>query len=369
MTSYNREALLKVIQEVSPAIGKSEFIIERSHIWFSGGNLYAFDGGLGIRVALPAASDWACGVAGRVLLNLLRISGQDTVSLDLVDLDLVLTMGKSSVKLASLDIGRRPWPFPAKITGGTIVELTEEFMEAFKKASLVKTTNPDYTIQYGVVLASDGDDTLVFGTDKKALVRVIVHQNITAQSPILLPWAFIKTVREIATTPAKLHILPDCLMLECGATQICSSRLTYPEDADLFGVLESHLPAEDDLFTPIPTGFKPVLDRANILGGEADLNIEVKGKNITVRGSWAVGSILDTLPIEQTMRAVGCFTANYILKGLEYASRFFASSRSLVLSDDMGDFIYVVGAKQSSTTTPHSSEEVKKSSKRRYNSK
>lgn len=349
MTDYNREALLKVLQDVSPAIAKSELVRERTHLWFSGGFVYAFDGGLGIRVPMPAAPAWECGVSGRVLLNLLRTSGQDKVFLDLDGMDLVLQMGKSKVRLASLDAGRRPWSFPDKIKGGEVLELTPELMEAFKKASLVRTANPDYTIQYGVVLISEAGETLLIATDKRSLVQVTVQQDSKLKNPVLLPWLFVKAIRDLVTVPAKLHIMSDCLMVESNGVQICSSKLNYPEDADLLGTVESHLP-DDDVFVPLPVGLKPVLDRAAILGGEADLDIAVSGKAISLSGKWVVGSITEKLVLEQeTIKGSGHFTASYINRGLELATSFYLGSRSLVLTDDDGSFLYVVGVKAKDT--------------------
>lgn len=352
MGSFDREALLKRLTSAAPALAKSDLIRERTHFWLSEKHVYAFDGGLGIEMLLPADAP-VCGVPGRVFISLLNSSSLDKVQLELVDAQLVLQLGKAKVKIDTLDYGRRSWPFKdvgdEREEGEFTISLTEPLFEALKKAFLVKASKPDHIIQHGVIVASTGKSIQVFATDHRSIVQLTVKQKSTIPTPVLLPWAFVKVVLDLVKAPAELRVRSNCLFVEGDGVCVYSNKLDYPAAADDLGsVVESHMQGDG---VALPKELRLVLDRAYILAGDASnsaIDISTSGSSLLVRGRWAAGSIDEKLDLGESVdTAGGTFLADVVSRGLAYANQFFISTRSLVLSDDDGSFIYVSAARAS----------------------
>lgn len=352
MAKFDREELLKLLTLAAPALAKTAAIKERMHFWFMGKYVYAYDGGLGIRLPLPEDSGLECGLPGKMLLDLLRTSSLSEATLEVTKGDAVLQLGKAKLKLVALSGDRHTWPFPeAPAKNSRPLKLSKELLEAFGKVMFVKAQKADYAIHHGVSVTSDDGVTAVAATDSKTIVYTTVAQDANIPN-CLLPWAFLKAATELSIPDSILYIMEPnaekglrCLFLESEGRQVCSNLLGYPDDVDLAGVVNKHL---GDNPVKLPSELKLILDRARILssGEEALITLASRGTFLEVSGRWVLGSLSEKLPLEKSIDdASGRFLAEFVERGMPYADLFYLSDKALVLCDDEETFFYVVGAK------------------------
>src|SRR5687767_12853360 len=105
---FDREELLSSLADASPALAKTDTIPGLDHFWFDGKYVYAYDGGLGVRV--PLKLDLECGLPGKTLLELLKTSALKEVEIEAPKRDATIKMGKSSVTMVTMDLDKMGWP-------------------------------------------------------------------------------------------------------------------------------------------------------------------------------------------------------------------------------------------------------------------
>lgn len=349
MSVFDRKALIAALSKAYRAVARTDIIWERTHFWLTEKYVYAFDGGLGLQLLLPADAP-ACGVPGKTLLDLLWSSPLERVSLELDEPELTLKLGKAKVKLAVLNHKRMSWPFPDNPDGGEVLEITDEVVEAFKRASIAKASKAEHLIHQGIAVAGVGKSRIaISATNHKTIVFNSIKQKNRLTVPVLLPWAFVNIiVAGLITTPAQLHILPDCLFIEGDGILACSTRVAYPDDVDLVSIVDGHLKANSSIVS-IPGALLPVLERACIIGGGAESSsifLEARGKTLFAKGKWPSGSIEEAISLDgDAGEASGTFLADSILKGVGASSQLALGDRSVVLTDDAGEFVYITAAK------------------------
>src|SRR5678816_2751546 len=107
MSTHERDELLSTLNDAAPALGREATIPEYSYFWFDKKFVYAYNGGLGIRLALP--TDLECGIPGKPFLDLLNTSSMKQVFLDQADDAVILQMGKSKMNISNRFTEKRVW--------------------------------------------------------------------------------------------------------------------------------------------------------------------------------------------------------------------------------------------------------------------
>ncbi len=352
MATYEREELLATLADAAPALAAPGAMMpELSHFWFDEKYVYAYDGGLGVRLALK--TDLNCGVPGKTLMGLLKTSTLKQVFLDIVKDQLVLQMGKAKVKIATLSAERKAWAFPVapKKNPNTLV-LSEGLLKACKDLLFVRTSRPTQTYHNGVVVIPIDVGLELYASDTASMASVVVFdkQVTKLRAPhlprFIIPWPFLVRVLELIEPGAKLQVLDDCLMVESGDKLVCSNLLEFPESPDFAKVLGSH---DKALPMTLPPGLQPVLDRAVILAGkdEARVHLSVVDKQgLSVEGDYAQGSLDEALPIEGKRELTGGkipFLASMISRGLSKGDKFSLSKTALAVYGE-NDFIYLLAS-------------------------
>lgn len=342
---FEREALLAVLTNARPALPARGGGVtpELSYFWFDKRYVYAYDGGLGVRLAY--ASELDLGVPGIPLMELLRTSALKEVSM-VVGADGVLTlqMGKSKVQLATLPSERRPWPFP-ELNGVHNLTLTERVLAALKEVLFLKVKQELHAVHFGVTVVPRKSWLEFYTTDSVGVAQALVRERPDKLPRFVLPWAFINRVLSLIKPGATLQVLDKCLMVAAGDVLICSNRLELPEFPDLPTTLERTVPEGAPI--ALPEGLQPVLERARILAGEKEplLTLTVKDGTLHVQGSYPLGTVDEALPLGVELPEVTArFAADRIGLGLGSADSFMLSKRALVLYGGE-DFLYVTAAR------------------------
>lgn len=352
MDTFEREELLSVLSDARAALGDSKGIIpELSHFWFDSKYVYAYDGGLGIRLGLKTELD--CGVPGKLLLDILRTSALKQVSLEIVKSNLVVHLGKSKVTIATLPGDRNPWEFPDELPRKTVkaLVLTERIIEALELVSFVKTSKADKTItpkviHLGVTFIPQKSVLELYTTDSRGMAQAVVEERPATDVPTFLaPWEFVDQVLKLIEPGATLHVLDKCLMVGMPGTLICSNLLELPEAPDLPKTLDRLLSDLPDAIA-LPAGIQPILDRANILAGSDDptLTFVVKDSTLQIQGKYQSGALDEKLPVKGKMPAVTTkLDAGLLVRGLGKTDTFALGKKAMVLYG--GDnFLYVMAA-------------------------
>ena len=346
MATFEREKLVSILTDARPALSGGGILPELSHFWFDEKYVYAYDGGLGVRLALE--TNLNCGVPGKVFYDLLKTSTLKEVFLDVVKETVVLQMGKAKVQVATLDKERGPWPFPASAPKKAVsLTLTEEILVALRQVMFVKTSDATQAVHHGVVFEPFDDHLELFTTDGNSMARVTVEEQLPEDVPrFVAPWGFLGRILELVEPDSKLFILDDCLLAGGGDVLICSNLLELPDAPNLIKTLGAHLTKDKPV--ALPAGFQAVLDRALILAGSEEplLTLTIDGETLRIEGDYDVGSVNEKLSVPKSkMPTVSVrFVANLLVRGLGHAETFTLSKKSIVLYGGE-NFLYLLAAK------------------------
>lgn len=354
---FDRKELVDKLNSLRPAIAEQGLIPELSHIWFTGKSVRAFNGGLGIR--RPLKLDFECGLPGKMLLDLVGTSSLDKVSLEQSeDNEVLVSMGKSKVKLASMPSDGAVWPFPSKFPKDkTTIKLTAPVLDALDKLKFVKLNKPALVIHNGVLIVpmEGGKGADLFSTDSNSIARVAVN-DVKFKERILIDWRFGEQIAKLFNPGVRLLVERDQLVVG-GVDGIImgTNRMEVPDSPDVKATFEKAYQSEKHV--AIPKGFATALERAAIIAGTEDplIAIDVDGKTMVVRASFAHGVLNAKVKLDKSMPPMKrVFTGPLIERGLGLSSKFAVTPGAFCMSGEEG-FAYVL-----SNRDPGAEREIKK---------
>lgn len=362
MSKFDRAELLAALKTAAAGLAKSSAVPGLDHFWFDEKFVYAYDGGLGVRVELE--SDITCGLPGKPLIELLQTSALKEVEIEWKEkTGVTLKMGKSVYPLVSKDFDRFEWRFPegwGKKSGVKFLgqlKLSEEVLGAITKVGFARLVGkPTQVVHNGVLLHPLEDTVEFYVTDSASMVRSKAEASgAEALGDILLPWGFVDQFLEVAEPDDPLVVLEDCLMVDGKTVRICSNRLELPDEPNLPKRMAPLVRGEDDKFVELPPGLQAVMDRTLILANRDEdgalVKIEIEGKALSVSGKYALGAVDEEFTLKSSLPdAAGLFKAGVVRRGLSQASSFRLTDKVFVI-DDGGDVSYVMAAKQAQAET------------------
>lgn len=347
-TKLDREALVKALTAVKPALGKVGGVMPAwGHFWFDGEYVAAYNGGLGIR--LPFATKLDMGIPGEPLLKLLATSTLKEMSIEPSKGGVQLGLGRSRVQLTALPPEQRMWPYPAVDAPSSkwkaALTMTPALLEGLVKLAFIKVPQPTDAVHYGIAIFPTDKTLELYATDTLTLASLVIKEPPSPDLPdFIAPHPFVKQLLELAKPDDVLYVLSDCLLLmgEAGLL-IGSSLLEFPEKPDMPNIVAEHAKGKG---VPLPVELSLVLERAEILaGGQAQgLNLSISDGALSLKGKYAFGALDEEIPLTGKHPAVSAsFVAEYIARGLTHADHISISKRALVLSGADG-FVYIVSA-------------------------
>lgn len=343
-SGLDREGLLVALSKLKPALRTGGALPELGHVWFVDGHASAYDGGLGIRLALDLGV--SCGVPGRPLLGLLGTSSLKNVSLKTDKTALVVQMGRSRTKLNVLEGDRNPWPFDGASEGET-AHLSEAFVEALRSVLIVKATPATRIEHHGVFVYCEGKAVDIFTTDGTSLACASFDEA-KASLPdfAFIPRPLAEQIVALCPHGGDLITAPDHFAVEGRGVEVCSNVLDTEGISDVPAILDKQLSLHPDQ-VDLPAGMEAALDRAEVLAGgsAAIVTVEVlEGRMVRLSGKYTYGELREELELsadhpQVTLQA----DAGYLRKGLLAADTFSATEGSLIFYRGES-FIYVVAA-------------------------
>lgn len=352
----NRSKLLGRLSLLKPAIKSGGIIPELTNVWLTRGSARAFDGELGVRVDVDI--DAECGVPGGILLELLGTSGLEDVSVGAGDDPrsgdecLIIKMGRSVTRLASMASDRVVWPFPDDTDDGTTsIEMSETVLAALKYVLLVDPKHVTRAEHSGVMLHRDRKVVTLVATDSATIAVARAEWGGKSGPVMIIPRAFAEQVARNCAPGAKLTVSQDYIAIDGREARYFSRVVDASKIQDTRAVADRISSGHPDAI-PIPAGLKRVMERAKILEGgkdEAVVDVAVRDREISAAGAYRYGALSERIKVKEDHPAAGgMFTAGLVLRGLSAAASISISDDAMIMRSEGGGEMYLVAPRRRS---------------------
>lgn len=350
----DRGEFLSKLSQAAPAINNAGSITELKHLWFDREHIYAYNGGMGIRVDYP--TELELGVHGETLLKLCK-TGSGPLGIKLSDGTMTVSSGRSHVKLSSLPLSdfmdkesdeRVVWPYPEEPGGGFELELSEELLDGLRRALLVKPRNHNRVEHYGVSFFPLKEGAGLYTTDDNTMLEVKVDMTVPrGVTKFILPRVFAEQLVAQCGDGAKLTVSDHLRAVGDGVTLYTS--FLDPEDIHDMPKILGGIAGEAESFATIPSGFTEALDRMFILAGdqrEPELSMEVNGGVLRVFGTYPLGELDEEFELDEELPDTEALTLTgpQLGKPLGEAEQFSVVDRAVVFIGGE-DYTYVAAKK------------------------
>jgi DNA polymerase III sliding clamp (beta) subunit (PCNA family) len=355
-----REELLAQLEKVKSAARATSALPDLGNFWFDKSHVWAYDGGLCVRV--PLVTDAVFSVPAGPLMALLASTPVAEIDFSVKGDGLTIKLGRGTAKLVA-NVGHEMfWEFPDKL-GKDVpnLELTEEVFEALRKMLIIKPPSAkDENTRgylYGVTLVPTKGGYSLYSTDSNALARVSVKEkNFALSDPFILPRAFVEQVLRLCKPGTKVYLADRVKVGKKSASFLYAqdedvaiwSNLIETDGVDeLVKVVDRVLP-DDAPRVSIPMGMGVTLGRAQVLAGDKKvlLSLELGAKSLTCAGVFKLGELAEELPLRdgEKGKAAEIFTdGGLLIRGLPEAVEMSISESSLALYGD-NDFLFLLAA-------------------------
>lgn len=280
-TEINRAALIRAVNLVRPALANQAYIPALTHIKFDGHRATAYNDISAISVA--ADFELQCCIPGDLLIKTLNSFGGDNIAFQGGgDVPLVLSSGRSKIKLPTLDVSNFPFQIDLS-SGGHDIIVDESILKGIERCLVSVSNDSTHPAQMGVTLDTDKKgNAVLFSTDNFTISRYQTKNKIKlpGDAPIILPTFFceqlIGMAKALKSSEITLILLANGLCAEFGNNgddgTLFTKTLVDLEPLDFFNIFEKYCKATTicscDLDT-IPDAFDGAINRALlILGGE-----------------------------------------------------------------------------------------------------
>ena len=302
----NREALTKAAALVAPALSSQNFIPALSHIRFRNNTLTAYNDISALCVSCEHPLE--CLIPGDLLIKSLgALSGQQVKIEEDEDGRLIMSSGRSKIKLPTLPVSDFPLQWPTSEAAS--LQLHAEMIEGIARCLVSVGTNTKHPAQMGVTMDTENGACVLFSTDNVSLSRYRTQRplKLPADIPLIMPRFFCEQV--VALSKAFLE-QQAFLVMFTGALQV-----DFPDAATVFSKTPVDLEPVDfqrmfnrhcgpraiEALVDIPDSFDRAFERAAlVLTSEQSKVTEVhcEGDSIRLLSRCPMGEADDTMPYD-----------------------------------------------------------------------
>lgn len=353
MSDIKREALLKTLSLVRPALSTGDHLPALRHIRFDGKYATAYNdiSAISVRVDLDIKR---C-LPGEMLIQALRSFNAESVALLQSEKEVKLSSGRANMKLPTLDSDVFPLKWPQDESQD--IELEPAIIKGIERCLMAVGNDPTHPETLGVTLdASNGKATL-YSTDAFSISRYEtgVKIKLPGDAPVILPTFFCEQLvslgRHFGDEEITLSVFNGAITAEFGSKARLFNRTLVDKDPlDFPGMFKKELkgdPAEMEL---IPDNFDAALSRALlVLQQEADkiTAFALDGKTVKMTSTSSLGEAEDDLRFDgepassQAPDAVH-LDPGLVARGAKACARLGFTKGSLALADKDGHFVHIV---------------------------
>ncbi len=353
MTTANRDALLKLVTLLRPALSTQSFIPALTHIRFSAGHATAFNDVTAIKAKAPF--DLECCLPGELFIKALSSFNADQVALTALEAGtLLLTAGRSKLKVPVLPIKDFPLKEPGAATD--VVAFDNDMLEGVRKCLFSVGADPTHPAQMGVTLDSEDGKAVFYSSDNFTISRYQTKSKVTlpAGAPIILPTFFCEQMLALAKVypddDVDLELFASALRCTFGKkASLLTKTVADLEPLDFQKILNKHLKIGDvkKQLGRIPDTFDAAWNRALlVLSGEADKATKVAEDNdgFSLYSKSALGEADDTMPLEQHVKFPSDFYVDpqLVVRAAKVCGSLAFYERVMVLASDDASFIHLI---------------------------
>jgi len=280
----NREALLKAVALVRPALSPQDFIPAYQHIAFDGEYALAHNDISAIEVRCPFPEP--CCVPGELLIKALGSFSADGVLIQRMgdEQSILVSSGRSKLKLPTLHRKQFPFDMPSEECR-EFIYLESGIMQALKKCLVSAGTNPNHPSTMGVTLdMDDRGNAVLYSTDNFTISMHGTQTQIKlpGDSPVILPTFFCHQLLALMKAfphlenEVTLFLYPGALLAafgdQGGEALLFTKTIADVEPLDFDKMLKRHVNIKDlGKLSKIPDAFDAAFGRQLlVLGNEGD---------------------------------------------------------------------------------------------------
>jgi len=360
MDSFNRDALLRVINLVSPALSTQDFIPILKNICFRKGRAVAFNDRAAIGVELPAGmSDLTITLPGALLKSAVASFNAESVSVQIGEgSEALITSGRSKIKLGTMPAADFPFKMP---DSGTAFKFTEPMLKAVQACLPSIGNDPTRPATRGVTVDVEEGYATFYSTDNATISRYKTKSKVKlpGDTPVILPSFFceqlISLTRAFPQGEWELDLSPGVIVgtLYEGDDMVAFTlhrEQADPDPLDFPAVIKRHckLATLPDLLEPIPAALDAAMGRALLVQAQEPdkaTKVTVTETAIKLLSSGPVGEAQDSVsfdgagdsPPEPFFVDPGLFSRG--LKGVSHIAFF---PKVVVMGNEDGSFTHLV---------------------------
>lgn len=352
-SNLNREGLLKTLNLVRPALSNQSYVPILTHFCFDGVWVMGYNDVQAIAVRTAAGIE--ASVPGELFVKLLGSLSAEQISLSESDSHIVITGGRSRLKLPTLPVSDFVFDFPKGKSLGSF-KVSDDVVRGIEKCSTSIGTDPTHPSQMGITLDPTGERCALYSTDNHAISRYFVDitPDLPGDAPVILPTFFCTQMAQLAKAfpneEIEVEIYSGAMVAHIGDQAKLFTKLVLDiEPMDFEKIISKHASSAkiDKRSMTIPDNFYKAFKRADlIVGSDADpkTNVSVEGKKMNLSSVTSHGEVKDIITLDGEAADGLDFNINpaRVLTALPVGSKFAPLDSVLVVTDDKGKFLHMI---------------------------
>lgn len=361
--SINREALLRLVNLVRPALSTQDYIPAFKTIRFADRYATAYNDILGIKIELPssALSLGLC-LPGEMLIKTLSSFNAESVMLQPSDKDgsLLITSGRSKIKLPT--IPAKNFVFAEPDGKAPTFNLDDDMLTGIQLCLVGVSNDPTRPATQGVTLEVDGKGRAVlFSTDNAtiSMYRTRSKLKLPGDAPVIMPKLFceqlVVLVKAFPKSNIELELHPGAIVGyvldedEKEKAVIFTKTVADLEPLDFLSIVAKHIKVEDlaEDVDEIPTTFDAAFERALlVLSSEVDkaTKITFSKDGLRLHSTSALGEADDSIELDSKQMPAEGFhiDPSLVIRGCKSCTHLGFYSRVLALTNKNATFVHLI---------------------------
>lgn len=361
--SMNREALLKLMSLVRPALAAQDYIPAYTHIQFAGDYACTFNDIAAIKVRIPADLDLGLCVPGEMLIKTLGSFNAENVALTPgKDASIIVTSGRSKIKMPTLPGSALPLEIPEGGKHVPVLAVGDDLLAGLQRCLISVGNDPTHPAQQGVTLDQEGGKAVLFSTDGTTISRYQTKTKIKlpADAPVILPTFFCAQLvtlrRAYPRTTVELELHSGALVAyfvteeEIEEAVLFQKTLVDLEPMDFPKVIGKYIDVSGikEVASELPATFDAAFARALlVLSSEMDkaTRVTAGGSSLNLLSVSAAGEASDVVAFENQAPvdpAPFHVDPTLIIRGAKVCSHMVLTSRVVVMATADAQFIHLI---------------------------
>lgn len=353
-TNIERKALTEVVNLVKPALSTAAYIPALTHIRFDGNYATAYNDVTAITVR--ANLDLDCCLPGDLLARTLNsFSAQHVAIQKGTGAEVVLSSGRSKIKMPSLPIDQFPFDLPDD--AGEAIEVTAEILKGIDRCLISVGNDPTHPAQMGITLDADDGKAVLYSTDNFSISRYQTKTDLDlpGDSPVILPTFFCVQLlalgKAFPDSKIELIMVPGGVLAAIGTSKafVFTKTMVDLEPLDFPRIVEANvkLAGLKTRAGKIPDAWEGAIQRALlVVSSEVDKSTKFSadGEDLKMVTSSPVGESVDTVALEVDDFPKGAFHVDpsLIARASKVCALIELGERTLILADEDAKFVHLI---------------------------